>query len=115
MNGNAFHPVAAPGSHPRPDVLLRTRRSVMEAAHEMRAQRTRQRRQVGIALLALSGLVVLVTPALWSGINDLSAGEHFFDMPFMVIMLSLALLSAVFAALLLTWKPGSRSARDERG
>lgn len=114
MNGNAFHPVAAPAPDRRPDVLLRTRRSVMEAAHEMRAQRTRQRRQVGIALLVLAGLVVLVTPALWNGVNDLSAGEHFFDMPFMVVMLSLTLLSGVFAALLISWKWGSRSTRDDQ-
>jgi hypothetical protein len=115
MNGNAFHPVAAQSSHPRPDVLLRTRRSVMEAAHEMRAQRTRQRRQVGIALLVLTGLVVLVTPAIWTGVSDLTAGEHFFDMPFMVEVLSLAMLSAVFAVCLLSWKRGSPSARDDRG
>jgi len=115
MSGNAFHPVATPSSHPRPDVLLRARRSVMEAANEMRARRTRQRRQVGIALLVLAGLVVLVTPAIWSGVSDISAGEHFFDMPFMVVVLSLATLSAVFAVCLLSWKRGGHSARDDRG
>jgi len=115
MSGNHFHPVASPSSHSRPDVLLRTRRSVMEAAHEMRTQRTRQRRQIGIALLVLAGLVLLITPAIWTGVSDLSAGEHFFDMPFMVFVLSLATLSAVFAVCLLSWKRGGHSARDDRG
>lgn len=115
MSGSPFHPGTAAEAHPRPDVLLRTRRSVMEAANEMRAQRTRQRRQIGIALLALGGLMVLGTPAIWTAVSDISAGEHYFDMPFMVVVLSLVMLSAVFAVCLLSWKRGSRSARDDRG
>jgi len=95
-----------------PEVVLRTRRSVMEAAHEMRAQRTRQKRQMGFALLALGVLVLLVTPALWSAVSDLNAGEHFFDLPVMVLTLSLVLLSAIFAVLLVTWRGGRRGMRD---
>lgn len=97
----------------RPDLLLRTRRSVMEAALEMQAKRARQRRHAGIALLAMGSLLVLFTPALWNVANDLSNGEHFFDMPVMVLTLSLVLLSAMFAVLLVGWRSRERGLRDE--
>jgi cytochrome bd-type quinol oxidase subunit 2 len=103
------------GAHERvkPDVLLRTRRSVMEAAHLMQTKRARQRRNAGIALLVLAALVLLFTPALWTLANDLTTGEHFFDLPAMVLTLSLVLLSAMFAILLMTWRGGRRGAEDE--
>lgn len=112
MKPDSLHPLPASGPHPRPDFVLRTRRSVMEAAREIQMRRKRQRRQIGIALLALGGLVVLVTPALWSEVNDLSSGDHFFDMPFMVVVLAFALVSAVLAVLLVTWRGGNRDAHD---
>lgn len=97
----------------KPDVLLRTRRSVMEAAHLMQAQRARRRRHAGIALLAVAVLVLLFAPALWSVANDLTSGEHFFDMPVMMFLLSLVLLSAMFAILLMTWRDRKQGVRDE--
>jgi cytochrome bd-type quinol oxidase subunit 2 len=110
---SVFTPRGNVTRHPIPEVVLRTRRSVMEAANELQAQRARRRRHAGIALLAMGVLIVLFTPALWSVANDLTTGEHFFDMPIMVLTLSLILLSAMFAILLLTWRGGRRSARDE--
>jgi len=110
MNGEVLQ--GGSRGHVKPDVLLRTRRSVMEAAHLMQAKRARQRRHAGIALLAIASLLLLFTPALWSVANDLTAGEHFFDMPVMVLMLSLVFLSAMFAILLMTWR-GKRGAREE--
>lgn len=98
--------------HPIPEVVLRTRRSVMEAANEMHAQRERQRRQMGFALLAIGVLALLFTPALWSAWNDLASGEHFFDLPVMLLTLSLVLLSAIFAVLLVSWR-GRRSHQDQ--
>jgi len=98
--------------HPIPEVVLRTRRSVMEAANELQAQRTRKRRHVGIALLALGTLVVLFAPALWAAANDLTTGEHFFDLPVVVLTLFLVFLSAVFAIMLVTLK--DRATRDEQ-
>ncbi|HZZ38640.1 MAG TPA: hypothetical protein VFE06_05885 [Acidobacteriaceae bacterium] len=95
-----------------PDVLLRTRRSVMEAANEMQMQRARRRRQIGIALLVFAVLVVLVTPALWSAATELTSGEAFFDMPVMLVTLTLVLLSAIFAVLLVSWR--GRRLRDEQ-
>ncbi|HEX3662489.1 MAG TPA: hypothetical protein VHU89_13725 [Acidobacteriaceae bacterium] len=99
----------SPGSVP--DLLLRTRRSVMEAAYEMQMQRKRQRRQIGIALLVFAGLVVLATPALWSVASELTSGEAFFEMPVMLVTLTLVLLSAIFAVLLVSWR--GRQLRDE--
>lgn len=104
MTGNVVPPANRMPGHPIPEVVLRTRRSVMEAAHEMRAQRVRQKRQGGIALFVLGALVLLVTPALWSAFSDINAGEHFFDMPMMLLILSLVLLSAIFAVLLVSWR-----------
>ncbi len=99
--------------HLVPEVVLRTRRSVMEAAYEMQSQRRRRRRHVGFALLALATLVLLFAPALWDAWIDLAAGEHFFDMSVMLLTLSMVLLSAIFAILLVTWSGGRYSARSD--
>jgi hypothetical protein len=98
--------------HPIPEVVLRTRRSVMEAANELQAQRTRKRRHVGIALLAMGALVFFFAPALWSAVSDLNSGEHFLDLPVLVLTLFVVFLSAVFAILLVTLR--DRAARDEQ-
>lgn len=101
------------GSGRVPEVVLRTRRTVMEAAYTMKVQRARQRRHIGIALLVFAGLLVLATPALWSAVSELSAGEPFYDLPVMLVTLTLVLLSTVFAALLVTWR-GRRLSGEER-
>jgi cytochrome bd-type quinol oxidase subunit 2 len=98
--------------HPIPEIVLRTRRSVMEAAIELQAQRTRKRRHAGIALLAMGALIFLVAPALWSAVTDLSTGEHFLDLPVIMLTLFLVFVSAGFAILLVTWR--DRSSRAER-
>ena len=67
----------------------------------------------GVLPHLVRALLVLFTPALWSVANDLTTGEHFFDMPVMVLTLSLVLLSAMFAILLMTWRGGRNAARDE--
>ncbi len=92
-------------------VVQRTRRAVMEAAHQMRAAQTRDRRQLGIALLAFLGLALLLTPAVWMVVDDLfNNGEHFQDTPAMTMSLVATLFSAVFAALVVHLR--SRRARD---
>lgn len=95
--------------HGKPDFLLRTRRSVLEAAHLMRARRARQRRHVGFALLAIAAVLVFFAPALWSTINDLTTGEHFSDLPVVVLTLGLIFFSTMLAALLMAWKDRRRS------
>jgi cytochrome bd-type quinol oxidase subunit 2 len=111
MTSQVFHPHRSVTGHPIPEVVLRTRRSVMEAANELEAQRTRKRRHAGIALMAMGALVVLFAPALWSAVDDLSTGEHFFDLPVIVLTLFLVFLSAIFAILLVTWR--DRAVHDD--
>jgi cytochrome bd-type quinol oxidase subunit 2 len=111
MSGALFQ--ASTRERMKPDVLLRTRRSVMEAAHLMQAKRVRQRRHAGVALLAIVGLLVVFAPVLWGAANDLTSGEHFFDMPVMMLALSLVFLSAMFAAVLMQGKSGRRSMDNE--
>ncbi|MBT9332118.1 hypothetical protein [Paracidobacterium acidisoli] len=99
---------------PHLDVVLRTRRAVMEAANEMKEQRIRHRRHLGIALLMMSALVVLLTPAIWSSVDDLFGGEHLFDAPAMVMSLILLLFSGVFAVLIFSWSRNDRLHNGKR-
>jgi hypothetical protein len=93
-------------------LVQRTRRAVMEAAHQMRASETRRRRQVGLVLLAFVGLAVLLTPAMWMVADDLfNSDEHFQDAPTMTMSLIITLFSAIFAALIVHLR--TRRARDE--
>lgn len=97
----------------RPDVLLRTRRAVMEAALEMQARRARQRRNAGFALLAIGVLVLLLAPLLWELASNLTSGERFYELPTLVLTLSLVLLSGVLGVLLVTWSSRRSSVHDE--
>jgi hypothetical protein len=85
-------------------VAHRTRRVVREAAFQIRDDRQRRRRNKGVALLIAAGFITLLTPALWSGIDEIFAGEHLSDLPPMVTLTALTLFSAVIAALLASWK-----------
>lgn len=100
--------------HPIPEVVLRTRRSVMEAAQVMQTRRQQRRRQMGYSLLAVAVLALLAAPALWSGLSDLAAGEGFTDMPVMLLTLSLVLLSAMFAVLLVSWRGGRKHTNQDQ-
>jgi cytochrome bd-type quinol oxidase subunit 2 len=111
MSSDVFRPRSVTG-HPIPEVVLRTRRSVMEAAYNLGEQRTRKRRHAGIALLAMGTLIVLAAPALWVTVDDLIAGEHFFELPVLVLTLFLVFLSAIFAILLVTWR--DRAVREKQ-
>ena len=94
-------------------VVQRTRRAVMEAANEMQISQHRSRRQLGVILLALFSLVILLTPAIWIVANDLFSGEHFQDAPTMTMSLVVTVLSAIFAALLLSWRNRRSRTRAE--
>jgi len=82
------------------NVVARTRRSVMEASQLLGTQRTRRRRNMGLVLLTLAAFILLLTPAIWSSVDDMLGGEHFFDVPAMVMSLILLLFSTVFAVLI---------------
>jgi hypothetical protein len=111
MSGDVFQPNTR--ERVKPDVLLRTRRSVMEAANLMQAKRVRQRRHAGIALAAIVGLLTVFAPVLWGAANDLTSGEHFLDMPVVLLSLTLVFLSAVFAVMLMQMRSGRRSMDNE--
>jgi len=85
-------------------VAQRTRRAVREAATNLREDRKRRHRNKGLALLVALGLFTLLTPALWSGVDEIFAGEHLSDLPTMITLLALTLFSAVVAALIASWK-----------
>jgi hypothetical protein len=85
-------------------VAHRTRRAVREAALQIREDRSRRRRNRGLALLIATGFLTLLTPALWSGVDDFFAGEHISDLPTMFTLLALTLFSAIVGALLASWK-----------
>ena len=91
-------------------LVQRTRRAVMEATHQMRAAETRRRRQAGIVMLAFLGLVLLLTPAVWTIADDLFSVEHFQDLPAMTMSLVVTLFSTIFAALIVHLR--SRKAQD---
>lgn len=110
MSSNAMR---AEQQQRKPDFLLRTRRSVMEAANLIQAKRRRQRRHIGLALLAMAAVLVFFAPALWSAATDLSTGEHFLDMPVVVLTLSLLFFSTILAALLMALKDRRRGIRNE--
>jgi len=85
-------------------VAQRTRRSVREAGARLREEGRRRRRNRGLALLLMVGFLTLLTPALWSGADELFAGEHLSDLPTMLTLFALTLFSAVVAALMASWK-----------
>jgi len=112
VSSEVFRPHGRVAGHPIPEIVLRTRRSVMEAANELQVQRARKRRHVGIALLAMGALIFFFAPVLWNAVSDLSNGEHFLDLPVLVLTLFVVFLSAVFAILLVTLR--DRAARSDQ-
>jgi hypothetical protein len=85
-------------------VAMRTRRAVREASLNLREDQKRRRRNKGIALLVALGILMLLTPALWSGVDEIFAGEHLSDLPTMFTLFALTLFSAIVAALIASWK-----------
>jgi hypothetical protein len=85
-------------------VAQRTRRAVRDTALHLRQDRHRRRRNKGLALLIAAGFLTLLTPALWSGMDEFFAGEHISDLQTMVTLTALTLFSAVVAALLASGK-----------
>lgn len=94
-------------------VAQRTRRAIRERAESLREDQKRRRRNRGLALLAAVGFLTLLTPALWSGVDEIFAGEHLSDLPTMVTLFGLTLFSTVVAALIASWK-NHQPVRDDR-
>lgn len=92
----------------------KTRVAVRDAVISTAERRTRQRRNLGIAIFAFASLMVLLAPAIWNGLEDIFAGEHLFDLPTVVAFSALMLFSAMLAALIAFWK-GQRAVDHDRG
>jgi hypothetical protein len=100
-------------AQPGLDVVLRTRRTVMEAANEVHAQRIRSRRKLGVVLLCFGALLLVLTPTIWVSMEDLLDGEHVFDMPAMMLALAVMFITTILAALAMGWK-SQQTVRDDR-
>jgi hypothetical protein len=92
----------------------KTRRAVRDAVITGRERRLRQLRVMGFALIGFLFLMVLLAPALWNSLEDLLAGEHFFDLPALVALLTLMLFPPLLAALIALWK-GKQDVEHDRG
>jgi hypothetical protein len=85
-------------------VVQRTRRAVMQAAADLREQQRRTRRNMAVVLLTVAVLAMVLTPAIWSTVDDFLGGEQWFELPDMVMVLVLLLFSTIVAALIITFK-----------
>jgi cytochrome bd-type quinol oxidase subunit 2 len=85
-------------------VVQRTRRAVMQAAAELREQQRRTRRNMAVVLLTVTVLAMVLTPAIWSTVDDFLGGERWFELPGMVMVLVLLLFSTIVAALIIGFK-----------
>jgi membrane glycosyltransferase len=81
-------------------VVQRTRRAVMEAAHELREQKRRNRRTAAIIALTVTVLGMLLTPAIWSSMEDFLSGGDLFELHSMVMVLIALLFFTVLSALI---------------
>jgi len=95
-------------------LTLRTRRAVRDEVISTGEQRMRTRQNLGWALMGLGFMLLLLTPAMWSGLEDLLAGEHIMDLPALVTCLILMLFTATFGVLIVVWK-GQRDVEHDRG
>ena len=95
-------------------VVQRTRRAVMEAAHELREQKRRNRRSAAIVALTVTVLGMLLTPAIWSSVEDFLAGGDLFELHSMVMVLSALLFSTVLSALIVGLRSQQHVPRGRR-
>lgn len=91
-------------------VVQRTRRAVLESANQMHAAELRGRRQAGLALLTIVGLLTFLTPALWAVAEDVFNGEHWVEAPTLTGLLAAIMISTILAALVV--QLNSRSQRE---
>ncbi|MGI8771596.1 MAG: hypothetical protein ACR2JE_09170 [Acidobacteriaceae bacterium] len=85
----------------------RTRRAVRMAVVARREQQVDRRHNLGVAIACCLGISILLTPALWSSVDDFIAGEHFGDIPTQVALLLMMLFPAIIAALIAGWRTQS--------
>lgn len=84
--------------------IQRTRRNVLAAVDDRREQRKLNRRNVAIVALTVTVLGMLLTPAIWSVVDDILGGEHFDELPGVVMVMVLLLFSTVISVLIMSFK-----------
>jgi hypothetical protein len=93
----------------------KTRRAVRDAVITTQEKRTVQRRNLGFAILGFVSMLILLGPAIWTGVEDLLEEEHLFDLPTQLGFLIAMLLLAMLAALIAVWKGQRPVHHDRRG
>jgi hypothetical protein len=96
-------------------VAQKARRAVRDAAISTQERRARQRRNLGFAILGFVCMLVLLGPAIWTGVEELLGEEPIFDMSTEVGFLIAMLLLAMLAALIAVWKGQHTVQHDRRG
>ena len=82
-------------------LALRTRRAVFNAARDRRADQAQSHRNLSVALLIAVAVVMMLMPAIWSGVEDLNSGAALSDLPVMLAALGMTLAAAIAAVLFL--------------
>ncbi len=62
-------------------VTQKTRRAVRDAVISTQEKRSRQRRNLGFAILGFVSMLVLLGPAVWNGVEEVLGEEPLFDLP----------------------------------
>jgi hypothetical protein len=93
----------------------RTRRKVRDEVISTQERRMRQRHSVGLALMGFLFLLVLLAPAIWSGVEDVLGDERVFDLHTEIAFLTAILLVAMLSALIAVWKGRHNVQHDRRG
>jgi hypothetical protein len=106
--------IACPDCDANLRLAQKTRRRVRDEVISNYERRMHQMRNMGLALTGFMFLLVLLAPTLWNGLEDLMAGDHIFDLPVLVALLTLMLLPAMLAALIAVWK-GQQDVEHDRG
>jgi hypothetical protein len=107
--------IAWPDCNAERALAQKTRRAVRDEVISTQERRARQRHNLGWALMGFGFMLLLLAPAMWSGLEDLLAGEHLFDLPALVTCLILMLFTAIFAALIAVWRSRQAVEHDRGG
>jgi sterol desaturase/sphingolipid hydroxylase (fatty acid hydroxylase superfamily) len=96
-------------------VVQKTRRAVRDAVISTQEQRSRQRRNLGFAILGFIAMLVLLGPAIWNAVEEFLGEEPLFDLPTQITFLIAMLFLAMLAALIAVWKGQHNVQHDRRG
>jgi hypothetical protein len=96
-------------------VAQKTRLAVRDAVISTQEMRSRQRRNLGLAILGFVSMLVLLGPAVWTGVEELLGEEPFLDLPTQITFLIAMLFLAMLAALIAVWKEQHHVQHDRRG